>query len=573
MTDTMSEMEADYAALEHLLNKIAAGSSDACTDAVVADLAERHERAVRRMESIGNRRILDVSNRDAHRAAGCRNLTEFLCTNLRITHPRKRLHAIQHLESLHAMTGEPLPPRCPATAEKLADGAIGAEHVDAILDVLKKIPAAVDQHERDKAERTLADLAPTLTPKEITAAGVRILAHLDPDGTLTTDRDRARNRKLSLGCQDAQLMSKLSATLDPTTRALFEVVLAAWAAPGMNNPDDDTSPRGDTTDIDADLLRDVADRDTRSQTQRNHDALTALLQAATDGGLLGASHRGLPPHIIISMTETQLRDRTGVARTATGTDLPISDVLTIAAKAQMHLAVFDEHTGEPLFLGRAQRLASQSQRFLLFAKYGGCSRDDCPVPFAHCEMHHADKDWADGGTTDANHLAPACGPHNRSVGTRPEQWQTVKITDGPYRGRYGWRRNTDPPGEVRTNHLHLIDELLERHRRAAASPWGEPETTTSEATARDDPWTDADHGSIAPAPDIKPEDPWTVAPGNGIDTDTTRAGSSGDPWGDHRVTERHRRAQIDIEHELARHIVERIPRRTIDITWRSLRVA
>ena len=59
-TDTVSVLEANYAALEQLLDEIAGSSSDACSDAVVAELAERHERAVRRMEAIGNRRILDV---------------------------------------------------------------------------------------------------------------------------------------------------------------------------------------------------------------------------------------------------------------------------------------------------------------------------------------------------------------------------------------------------------------------------------------------------------------------------------------------------------------------------------
>ncbi|MCP2174557.1 protein of unknown function (DUF222) [Williamsia maris] len=514
-TDTVSVLEANYAALEQLLDEIAAGSSDACGDAVVAELAERHERVVRRMESIGNRRILDVSDRDAFRVSGSKNLTDYCSTRLRITRPRRRLRAVQHLESMHSMTGGLLPPRAPNTAAGLADGHLGAEHADAILDVLAKVPAAVDPAETAKAETALATEARRLTPREITQLGVRILAYLDPDGTLTDDRDRARHRKLSLGSQDAQLMSTLAGTLDPTTRALFEVVLAAWAAPGMNNPDDESSPRGDHADIDANQLREAADRDSRSVAQRNHDALTAILQCAADGGLLGASHRGLPPHIIISITEQQLRERAGVANTATGTDLPISDVLTLAAKAQMHLAVFDDHTGEPLFLGRAHRLASQAQRFILFAQYGGCGAADCPTPFAHSEIHHADKDWADGGTTDADKLAPACGPHNRAVGPKPDQWTTEKITTGPDRGRYGWRRNTDPPDQLHANHRHRIRDLLDQHR-----------THTGDDAPRDE-----DAGTTStevPPPTV------TIS---------------------------------EIEHRQALRLVERIPRRAVDVTF------
>ena len=466
----MNDLVADYAALEQILNKIAASDSTACDDETVAELAIRHEHAIRRMESIGNQRILEVSDRDAHRTVGCVTVTEFLQAKLRITQPKKRLQAVHALEPMHAMTGEKLPPVCPNSARELAAGTIGPDHVHAVLDVMKKIPSAVDAEHRAFAEQTLAEFATTLTPKEITAAGVRILAHLDPDGQLTDDRDRARNRKLNLGCQDSQLMSTLTATLDPITRALFDVVLAKWAAPGMNNPDDELSPIGDGSDIDADLLRESADRDCRSQSQRNHDALKALLDAAVNGGLLGGSHRGLPPQIIVSITDAQLREHAGVARTATGTDLPMSDVIKLAADAQTHLAVFDDVTNEPLFFGRGRRLASQAQRLMAFAQYKGCSKDDCSTPFAHTEMHHADADWADGGLTDSPHMAPACGRHNRAVGSESHQWSTEKITDGPDRGRYGWRRNTDPPEKLRANQLHRIDELLQRHSREVDSP-------------------------------------------------------------------------------------------------------
>ncbi|WP_443089081.1 DUF222 domain-containing protein [Williamsia sp. Leaf354] len=467
---SVNDLEADYAALEQILDRIAVSDSSSCDEQTVAELAIRHEHNIRRMESIGNQRILEVSDRDAHRTVGCVTVSEFLQTKLRITHPKKRLQAVQALEPMHAMTGEQLPPVCPNTARELAAGTIGPDHVHAVLDVLKKIPSAVDVEQRARAEEVLAEFATTLTPKEIGAAGVRILAHLDPDGTLTDDRDRARNRKLNLGCQDSQLMSKLTATLDPMTRALFDVVLAKWAAPGMNNPDDDQSPKGDHADADSEVLREAADRDHRSQSQRNHDALKALLDAAVNGGLLGGSHRGLPPQIIVSITDAQLREHAGIARTATGSDLPMSDVIKLAADAQSHLAVFDDVTGEPLFFGRGRRLASQAQRLMAFSQYKGCSKDDCTTPFAHTEMHHAEADWADGGLTDSPHLAPACGRHNRAVGSEPHQWSTEKITDGPDRGRYGWRRNTDPPDELRANHLHRIDELLERHSREVDPP-------------------------------------------------------------------------------------------------------
>jgi hypothetical protein len=452
----------DYAELHAVLDRIVERTSDACSELEVAELAIAHEHAVRKLGSIGLQRILDVSDREAFRAVQCAKLDEFVAQRLRIPNARKRLRQMAQLSEMHAMTGEKLPPKCPETADAFAEGTLAHEHVDAVLDVIAKVPAATPPEMRDLAEQQLAEIARHHSPREITRAGARILSHLDPDGDLPDERDRARNRGVSLGSQDTLGMSKLMGTLDPTTRALFEVLLAKWAAPGMNNPDDENSPRGgaDDDDVDHDALRDAASRDCRTQAQRNHDAFHALLKAAADGGLYGASHRGLPPHIVVSITETQLRDRAGIGHTTTGTDLPMSEIVKLAAQAQMHLAVFDDHTGQALYFGRAKRLASESQRFLMFAEYGGCSKPGCPRPFSHTEAHHAEQDWAEGGNTDITDLAPACGPHNRAVHDGPGGWQTVKITDGPDRGKYGWVANgtTDPP---RTNHLHRPDRILD----------------------------------------------------------------------------------------------------------------
>ncbi|MFC9832214.1 DUF222 domain-containing protein [Rhodococcus sp. NPDC127530] len=94
------------------------------------------------------------------------------------------------------------------------------------------------------AESILAGCARAGTPEDVENAGHRLLAHLDPDGHLGDDRDRSRRRGVSLGRQDSELMSKISGELDPTARALLDPILAKWARPGMNNPDDPGSWAG-----------------------------------------------------------------------------------------------------------------------------------------------------------------------------------------------------------------------------------------------------------------------------------------------------------------------------------------
>ncbi|MFW0787885.1 DUF222 domain-containing protein [Gordonia sp. CPCC 206044] len=485
--DQRSTMVALYAELHDLLDRIDAADPTAASDHETIDVADAHERAARRMASIGYRRVLEVSDRAAHIKAGYRSLHDFMVAKLRITNPGMRRKHIEALTSMRSMQGDVLAPRCPHTAQALREGAIGPDHVQRILEALRQIPAAVPADARDAAEATLARLARAHTPSGIAKLGARLVAHLDPDGRLTDDTDRARRRGLGLGDQDAQSMSRLTGSLDPLTRAMFDVLLDAWAAPGMNNPDDDRSPRGSKDDVDAELLKDAAGRDSRAQSQRNHDALKALLTAVLDGGLLGKSHRGLPPHLIIKITEAELRERAGVGETAGGAQLPIKDVIDLAARAQMHLAVFADHSAEVLYLGRAKRCANQSQRFALFARDGaGCTCPECTQPFTHLEIHHAEQDWADGGWTDIIDLAGSCPPHNRRVGPRPGQFTTHMVVDGPDAGRPAWTLNGDgPPDPPRVNRTHHLGEELAAHLQRGLPPPGDapPERAVSRTRA------------------------------------------------------------------------------------------
>jgi hypothetical protein len=82
------------------------------------------------------------------------------------------------------------------------------------------------------------------------------------------------------------------------------------------------------------------------------------------------------------------------------------------------------------------------------------------------QAHHAAKDWADGGLTDIDSLAFACGPHNRIVGDGPGQWRTYVVQDGPDAGKIAWvpPESIDPERKPRINRVHHPDEALDRAR-------------------------------------------------------------------------------------------------------------
>lgn len=475
------------ARLHSLLDELAAADMTACSDAELVEIAELNERALARVTFQGDRQIVELSDRNLPHKLGYRNVTNFMNAALRVSDPARRTAQMTATAAFRRFTGEPGDPECPTLAAAFADGMVGHSHVREVLDILSRIPHDLPHDQQVAAEATMAELATKHTPKEIGVLGARMLAHLDPDGELTDDTDRQRKRTLWLNKQNAQKMSKLTGHLTPVARARLEMMLAVWAKPGMNNPEDPDSPLGSAEEADPDALAAAASRDMRTQAQRNHDALDALLKAVFEDGMLGASHRGLPVQLIIKIDESDLREHAGLGTTATGALLPIHDVVELAATAQPWLAVFADHSAEPLYLGRA-RLASRAQRLASFARPDGefCSHPDCDQPAAHVEIHHATLDYAKGGLTNIGDLAPACPTHNRRVGDTVGQYTTGIYSAGPRKGRCWWQLNTEPgapPNPKRVDTLPDVQTVFTTNLDATRTQIHRPPTQTVRAPA------------------------------------------------------------------------------------------
>ena len=435
-----------------------------CTDEELIDVAAETERAIARLTVAGDRQIDQVEARDLPRKAGCRTLMQFMTHRLRVSNPmrrRKQMDATAHRTSLG---GEVLPPEYPCLAEAFAHGAVGTAHVQATLDVLDRIPGTIDHDLKVAAERQMAEIAADHTPADITQLGARLLAHLDPDGTLSDDTDQKRRRGLWIGRQRADGTAKISGTLTPALAARLTMMFAVWGKPGLNNPDDPASPQGPAATADPDALAAAVDRDGRTLAQTNHDALDAALAAGFADGALGTSHRGLPVQLIIKADLSDLIREAGLATTATGTLLPIRDLIAMAADMQPWLAIFKDATTVPLHFGRGKRLATREQRLVSFARPDGevCSAPGCDQPATHIELHHAEKDWAKGGLTDIDDLAPACPRHNRMVGDQPGQYTTRIARSGPDEGRCLWRLNAEPGAPPNPEHINRRPDIPKR---------------------------------------------------------------------------------------------------------------
>ncbi len=354
----------------------------------------------------------------------------------------RRFKLAARIRPRRSLTGPPVAPELPELAAAVEAGAVGADHIRAVCRALDVLPASVTPTDVAAAEHRLVCEATKLDAGLITRLGERIADYLNPDGQFSDD-DRARRRGLHLGGQGPDGMSRLTGLLDPQARAYFEAIEAA-VRPGRHQPEG-TDPGA---------------RDERTPSQRCHDALKLGLETAIASGGLG-THRGHPVTVVVATTLAELdRAARGAvdpsvpmpppARTGGGSWLPMRDLIRMAANAIHYLAVFDNHTERPLYLGRQKRIATADQRLICYARDRGCTRPNCLVSGYRCEVHHS-PDWDRGGRTDADKLHFACGG-DHGCATRGELRTVVTAS-----GRLGW---TDGIGPPEINHAHHPDELL-----------------------------------------------------------------------------------------------------------------
>ncbi|MGK8559062.1 DUF222 domain-containing protein [Nocardia gipuzkoensis] len=432
------------------------------SDDEVVDLLRGIEACARRLAAVSHRLLVEVEERSIPARAGARTSKRFLMETLRLSaaDAGSRVAAVRDLGVWHTMDGADTAPVLPHTAAAQAAGEISADHARGIAAVMKRVPRGIEDADREAAEQILAEFARSGSPDDISKVGDRILAHLDPDGRLTDDVDRKRMRGLTLGRQRADGMTPIHGEITPLLRALLDPILAKFARPGINNPEDPDSPTGLDGPIDPHALADSAQRDHRSTAQRNHDALVAVLQPGLALDRLG-NHRGLPVSAILTMSIDDVEKRSGVATTASGGSVPIGEALKLAEQAHLFLAVFD-HRGLPLHLGRAKRLASPAQRLALIAALRGCSRPGCDAPATLTAVHHI-TDYARGGATDIDNETLACDHCHSLVHDGPGGWKTVAFgEDSRFPGRAGWiaPSHIDPDQIPRVNHRHHSGELL-----------------------------------------------------------------------------------------------------------------
>ncbi|MCE2531492.1 MAG: DUF222 domain-containing protein, partial [Acidimicrobiia bacterium] len=255
----------------------------------------------------------------------------------------------------------------PATAEALSEGSITAHHARMIAEAADD--TAIDEPELLSA----AESEPTDT------FGRTLREHVNER---TADEDHVarrlrqhKRREVSITHQPDG-MYKLFGLLDPIAGARVETALAAAAR----------------------KLRRSEDPNNRATVpQRFADALEMLVTRSGKGAKQSTT-------LLVIADYDLVAGQLASGRLADGTPLAADELVRLALEAKILPALFDTE-GQPLWLGREYRDASDAQRIALAARDRGCI--GCGAGNSFCQPHHIEF-WENGGPTNLDNLCLLC---------------------------------------------------------------------------------------------------------------------------------------------------------------------
>ncbi|MFD7308496.1 DUF222 domain-containing protein [Promicromonospora sp. NPDC059942] len=209
--------------------------------------------------------------------------------------------------------------------------------------------------------------------------------------------------------------------------------------------------------------------DERTPAQRRAQALADLARTVLDNGLSGTG-AAVRPHVTVTVSWAELVRLTSqfscklpgqlpgqpsspgeptIAEPAGLTDVtaaparfgisaslvPTATLRRLLCDSAVTRVVFGADS-QVLDVGRAQRTVTGQMRRAVIARDRHCVYVDCTQPPARCEVHHAERHWADGGDTSARNAALLCWHHHDLVDTAGI---TMRWTGNPDGARHsGW---------------------------------------------------------------------------------------------------------------------------------------
>jgi len=342
-------------------------------------------------------------------------------------------------------TARTLREQLPATAAAMAQGDVRLSQAEVIVESLKDLSAAVTPDQRTEGEQTLIAACDSLDPISLGRLGRRLEELLDPEGMQARDEAKIRDheqkafgkRELTFSPDPYGSGGTIRGRYDAAGYAVITAVLEPLCAPwSTSTADPGTGPCQDP----------AAGKDLRSAAARRYDALIEALRGqlhhpATTSGDGGKAQ------IRVTIPLAFLTGRTGYGLLDDGTQISPTLARMLACDAGLIPAVLDGH-GQPIDVGREQRLFKGAPRTSIEIRDGGCVWPGCSRPGSWCQIHHL-QSWLAGGRTDQVNGGLFCWAHHRDI--EKGEWDAFH-----HRGRIWLKPPTrlDPNRAPRINTTH-----------------------------------------------------------------------------------------------------------------------
>ncbi len=294
----------------------------------------------------------------------------------------------------------------PKLADALDDGAITAEHIDAVTRASKKLDGA-KRIELTKRADALSDVAKAGTVDEF-ARRLELEARKLQEGDGLDRLERQRRNARARSWVDPEGMWNLTAKFDPLTgvriASRIDATIQALFAQTVpvECPDDPIEKqRYLAAQAVAQLLLNNALGDTDDNTPDTTPT----------------SRAGKPEFVVV--VDADAPGHVGpVAEFSIPVEIPARVLATLAGTADIHTVIVRNgivlHAPGELNLGRTTRLANRAQRRALRGLYRGCAIPGCTVGYDRCKLHHI-LWWRHGGSTDLHNLLPVCSVHHTKI--------------------------------------------------------------------------------------------------------------------------------------------------------------
>ncbi len=244
----------------------------------------------------------------------------------------------------------------------------------------------------------------------------------DLDAAGIADRERGRRDARSLRVfRASDGMTRATWVLDPESAAVVTDLYDRATSPRRGGPSF-LSPR------DAELVERMR-ADDRTPEQYASDTFLELLRAGADADSRALLSSGAPS-VRVVVTASDLSAGTGAAHLEGRPDpisLPTAHRLICAGT---QTAVLIASTGQPLDVGRSQRLFTSRQRVALAVRDGGCRWAGCERPPSWCEAHHIEPWGSHNGRTDVADGVLLCRHHHLLVHNNGWQVERHRRPDG-----------------------------------------------------------------------------------------------------------------------------------------------